>query len=214
MQRMRRVAFVFPLLLSAVADRRSGAQALNVHASTPSAAGQPVAVAAAPDSTQSWIDPTRGLRRALISYGTPVRALVAAGFDQVSDRPDSWSRTLPRYGSRTGVRLAEVTAQISTQYLTAALFQQDPVYRPLLHGSVPRRFGHAIAGAFIAHQRNGEAAFAPGTITGAVAASLTSAALLPRSTPRKEFVSRGISALGSTVTRSLWREFITKRRQP
>ena len=59
-----------------------------------------------------------------------------------------------------------------------------------------------------AYRPDGSRVFAPGTFTGAVAASVVAKQLLPGTTMRAQIVSRGTSMLSNRVVRALWQEFL------
>jgi len=152
-----------------------------------------------------------GLRREFLSSSTPMRVALGASFDQFQKAPKEWPRTFRGLGQRSGVRLAEVSAQLFVLYGTAAVFGQDPTYRPRRHGSAWARTQHAFIGSVSAYRPDGSRVFALGTFTGAVAATVVSKQLLPATTTRAQIVSRGTSMLSNRVVRSLWQEFLSPR---
>jgi hypothetical protein len=160
------------------------------------------------EPAREFVTPWRGLRRELLSSSTPIRVALGAGVDQLQDAPVEWHPTLDGFSRRSGVRLAEVSAQLVVLYGTAALLGQDPTYRPLRRGSAWARTQHALVGSVTAYRPDGSRVFAPGTFTGAVAASAVAKQLLPGTTMRAEIVSRGTSMLSNRVVRALWQEFL------
>lgn len=164
--------------------------------------------AATADTTTVFVSPWRGLRRELLSSSTPIRVAIGASVDQLQDAPVEWQLTIGGFSQRGGVRLAEVSAQLVVLYGTAAVLGQDPTYRPLRRGSTWLRTQHALIGSVTAYRTDGSRVFAPGTFTGAVAASVVATQLLPGTTMRAEIVSRGTSMLSNRVIRALWQEFL------
>lgn len=160
------------------------------------------------DTISVFVSPWCGLRRESVSSSTPIRVALGASLDQLRDAPVEWRPTIGGFSQRSGVRLAEVSAQLVVLYGTAAVLGQDPTYRPRRHGSVWGRTQHALIGSVTAHRPDGTRVFAPGTITGAVAASVVAKQLLPGTTMRAEIVSRGTSMLSNRVIRALWQEFL------
>ena len=66
-----------------------------------------------------------GFRREWLSSSTPIRVLLGATSDQWRKVPANWPRTIGGFGTRSGVRLLEVSAQLGVMYGTAALLGQD-----------------------------------------------------------------------------------------
>lgn len=161
------------------------------------------------DSTALPLSAWRGLRQELLSSSPPIRVVLGAGVDQWQDAPNAWHPTLRGFGQRSGVRLAEVGAQLTVLYGTAALLGQDPTYRPRHHGSWWTRAQHAVVGSVSAYRPDGSRVIAPGTITGAVASAVVAKQLLPATATRAEILSRGTSMLTNRVVRSLWIEFLS-----
>lgn len=155
-----------------------------------------------------------GFRREWLSSSTPIRVLLGATSDQWRKVPANWPRTIGGFGTRSGVRLLEVSAQLGVMYGTAALLGQDATYRPLHHGSPARRTGHALLGALTAYRPDGQRVFAPGTLTGALAAAVVAKQTLPASTSHGEIVSRGTAMLTNRALRSLWQEFLSPASVP
>jgi len=164
--------------------------------------------AVATDTSAVFVSPWRGLRRELMSSSTPIRVALGASVDQLQDAPIEWHLTIGGFSRRSGVRLAELSAQLVVLYGTAAVLGQDPTYRPLRRGSAWARTQHALIGSVTAYRPDGSRVFAPGTFTGAVAASVVAKQLLPGTTMRAQIVSRGTSMLSNRVVRALWQEFL------
>lgn len=60
-----------------------------------------------------------GFRREWLSSSTPIRVLLGATSDQWRKVPANWPRTIGGFGTRSGVRLLEVSAQLGVMYGTA-----------------------------------------------------------------------------------------------
>jgi hypothetical protein len=202
------------LMLCGTVATRGLAQAMPPKDSATLARTDTTAHIAMPHAPATWMRPLTGFRRELLSASTPTRVLLGATFDQVSRSPDVWPRTLEGFGSRSGVRLAEIGAQLGVLYGTAAVLRQDVTYRPVHAGSGARRTWHAIAGSVTAYRRDGSRTFAPGTFTGAVAGALVVRELLPRTTSRSEIIGHGTSLLLNRVIRNIWYEFLTPAPSP
>jgi hypothetical protein len=143
-----------------------------------------------------------------------------AGLDHGEDSDYSYGQGAEGYGRRYGAEYAgEATSRFFGDFLYPAIFSEDPRYYRLAHGSVGKRFLHAMGHAVVAHNDNGHLMFNfaewLGTSSSVVLANTYHPDNQRGFTPAAESViSNILQDAGFDVLREFWPEISRKFKLP
>lgn len=79
-----------------------------------------------------------------------------AGMDQASDRDPTFGQGAAGYGKRFAATFGgQASSKFFKDFAYPAIFSEDPRYYRLAHGTVRKRFLHAVGHVFVAHRVDG-----------------------------------------------------------
>jgi hypothetical protein len=143
-----------------------------------------------------------------------------AGLSQAEDEDPTFGQGMAGYGKRFGASYADQASfRFFKDFAYPSIFNEDPRYYRLIHGSGGKRFLHAIEHAFVAHSDNGNRMFNFSEWLGTTSAVSLSNMYHPGN--QRGFVptARGVgfsvlSDMGYDVLREFWPEISHKFRLP
>jgi hypothetical protein len=152
--------------------------------------------------------------------GTFLSSDFNAGLSQAENQDRAFGQGMAGYGKRFGASYADQASfRFFKDFAYPSIFNEDPRYYRLIHGSSGKRFLHAIEHAFVAHSDNGNRIFNFSEWLGTTSAVSLSNMYHPGN--QRGFVptARGIgfsvlSDMGYDVLREFWPEISHKFRLP
>jgi hypothetical protein len=143
-----------------------------------------------------------------------------AGLSQAENDDPTFGQGMAGYGKRFGASFAdEASLRFFKDFAYPSIFNEDPRYYRLIHGSGGKRFLHAIEHAFVAHRDNGNRMFNFSEWLGTTSAVSLSNMYHPGN--QRGFVptARGVgfsvlSDMGYDLLREFWPEISHKFKLP
>jgi hypothetical protein len=143
-----------------------------------------------------------------------------AGLSQAENQDPSFGQGAAGYGKRFGASFTDqVSFKFFKEFAYPSIFQEDPRYYRLIHGSSGRRLWHAINHAFIAQRDNGDRMFNASEWLGTASVIALSNTYHPGNErgfgPAAQQMGYNIiTDMGFDVLREFWPEIARKFRLP
>jgi hypothetical protein len=143
-----------------------------------------------------------------------------AGIDQAHNEDPTFGQGAAGYGKRFGASFADqASLKFFKDFAYPSIFDEDPRYYRLVHGSGGRRLLHAIEHSFLAHRDNGNRMFNYSEWLGTASAVTLSNVYHPGNqrgfVPAARLVSYNILAdMGFNILREFWPEISRKFELP
>jgi hypothetical protein len=143
-----------------------------------------------------------------------------AGISQAANDDPSFGQGAAGYGKRFGANLADqAVGEFFKDFTYPVLFEEDPRYYRLVHGSRGKRLLHAIDHAFVAHREDGTHMFNYSQWLGTATSALLSNTYHPDSqrgvAPFARRMGFGVlTDMGYDVLREFWPEISRKLKLP
>lgn len=143
-----------------------------------------------------------------------------AGLSQAENEDPTFGQGMAGYGKRFGASYADLASfMFFKDFAYPSIFNEDPRYYRLIHGSGGKRFLHAIEHAFVGHTDNGNRMFNFSEWLGTTSAVSLSNMYHPGNQRGFAPTARGVSFsvlsdMGYDVLREFWPEISHKFRLP
>jgi hypothetical protein len=143
-----------------------------------------------------------------------------AGLDQAEDTDPSFRQGAAGYGKRFGAEFVDqASAGFFKDFAYPTIFSEDPRYYRLAHGSMGRRFLHALEHVVVAHRENGKHIFNFSEWLGTTSAVALGDLYHPDNEPGIGPAARNASYalledMGFDVLREFWPEIAHKLKLP
>jgi hypothetical protein len=143
-----------------------------------------------------------------------------AGLSQAENEDPTFGQGMAGYGKRFGASFADQASfRFFKDFAYPSIFNEDPRYYRLIHGSGRKRFLHAIDHAFVAHRDNGNRMFNFSEWLGTTSAVSLSNMYHPGNQRGFAPTARGVgfsvlSDMGYDVLREFWPEISHKFKLP
>jgi hypothetical protein len=148
------------------------------------------------------------LRRAVLSGGTPARALILAAVDQKQNDPVGWGQGWDAYGRRVGSRWVRSGIRNTIESGAAAALGYEQRYIQCDCDGVLRRSLHAFAMNFVTYNREGKWVPNVPRVGSTIATEYIYLSWLPEGARSAHDATRGLGySLATGAASNLWREF-------
>ncbi|MGB0034100.1 MAG: hypothetical protein WBP79_01340, partial [Candidatus Acidiferrales bacterium] len=143
-----------------------------------------------------------------------------AGIGQAQNDDPSYGQGAAGFRKRFGANMAgQATSEFFKDFAYPTIFAEDPRYYRLAHGSVGKRFLHAVEHAFVAHREDGTPMFNFSEWIGTTTAVVLSNTYHPDNrrgfSPAASRVGYGVANdVGFDILREFWPEIARKFKLP
>ena len=141
-----------------------------------------------------------------------LHATIASALEQWRESPIVWERDEHGYAKRWASEYAASAIGSTTKYAVARMFQQDPSFVRCVCTGVRPRLRHALAGPFIARDRDGQWGFSGATVLGIAAENIVPAATwYPEPRGVRDGIAHALTGVLAKMAVDAAKEFVPPR---